>query len=131
MQKKSFKQIDGIDYSDIFDYTSKPETLKFLLVLSAIENFFLKEMDVNAAYLHPKLDKNVYSDQSKSFEKLDRNGKKLACKLKKIIYGLKQAAKRWYQELLTFLNQQMFERSKHDYLIFRKKQRKIIRSNLG
>ena len=117
---KGFKQIEGIEYSDTFAPTSKPETFKILLALSAIENFFLKQMDVKAAYLHPKIDEEVYLEQPKGFEKLDRNGNKLVCKLKKSIYGLKQAAKNWYQELSNFLIQQGFERSKHDYCLFLK-----------
>ena len=117
---KTFKQIEGIEYSDTFAPTSKPETFKILLALSAIENFFLKQMDVKAAYLHPKIDEEVYLEQPKGFEKLDSNGNKLVCKLKKSIYGLKQAAKNWYQELLNFLIQQGFERSKHDYCLFLK-----------
>ena len=68
---KGFKQIEGNDYSDTFAPTSKPETFKILLALSAIENFFLKQMDVKAAYLHPKIDEEVYLEQPKGFEKLD------------------------------------------------------------
>ena len=50
---KEFKHIEGIEYSDTFAPTSKLETFKILLALSAIENFFLKQMDVKAADLHP------------------------------------------------------------------------------
>ena len=117
---KGFKQIEGIEYSDTFAPTSKPETFKILLSLSAIENFFLKQMDAKAAYLHPKIDEEVYLEQPKDFEKLDSNGNKLVCKLKKSIYGLKQAAKNWYHELSNFLIQQGFERSKHYYCLFLK-----------
>ena len=66
-------------------------------------------MDVKAAYLHPKIDEEVYLEQPKGFEKLDSNGNKLVCKLTKSIYGLKQAAKNLYQELSTFQIQQGFE----------------------
>ena len=36
------------------------------------------------------------------------------------MYGLTQAAINWYQELSTFLIQQGFERSRHDYCLFLK-----------
>ena len=77
-------------------------------------------MAVKAAYLHPKMDEEVYLEQPKGFEMLDSNGKKLVCKLKASIYGLKQAAKNWYQELSTSIIQQGFQRSKHDYCLFLK-----------
>ena len=121
---KSFKQTEGIKYSDTFAPTSKPETFKILLALSAIENFFLKQMDVKAAYLHPKINEEVYLEQPKGFEKLDNNGNKLVCKLKKSIYGLKQAAKNWYQELSTFLIQQ-FLREESTITVFFQKNKKI------
>ena len=111
---KSFKQIEGIECSDTFAPTSKPETFKNLIALSAIWNFFLKQMDVEAAYLHPKIDEEVYLEQPRGFDMLVSNVNKLVCKLKNSLYGLKQAAKKWYQELSTSLIQQGFERSKHD-----------------
>ena len=117
---KGFKQIEGIEYSDTFAPTNKHETFKILLALSAIKNFFLKQLDVKEAYLHPKIDEEVYLEQPKGFEKLDSNSNKLVCKLTKSIYGLKQAAKNWYRELSNFLIQQGFERSKHDYCLFLK-----------
>ena len=38
-------------------------------------------MDVKAAYLHYKIDKEIYREQSKIFEMLDSTGGKLVCKL--------------------------------------------------
>ena len=40
--------------------------------------------------------------------------------MNKSLYGLKQAAKNWYEELATFLIQQNFEKSKNDYYLFSK-----------
>ena len=37
---KGFKQIEGIEFSDTFAPTSKPEIFKNVIVLLAIENFF-------------------------------------------------------------------------------------------
>ena len=79
---KDFKHIEGIEYSDTFAPTSKRETFNTLLTLSAIENFFLKQIDVKAAYLHPKIDKEIYLEQPKDFETLHSNGNKLVYKLK-------------------------------------------------
>ena len=49
-------------------------------------------MDVKAAYLHPKIDKEVYLEQPKGFEKLDIKGNKLVSEITKSTYGLKLAA---------------------------------------
>ena len=105
---KGVKQNKGIEYSDTFAPTNKPETFKILLALSAIENCFLKQIYVRAAYLHPKIDEGVYLEQRRGFDMLDSNGNKLVCKLKKSINGLKQTTKNWYQELSTFFNSARF-----------------------
>ena len=77
-------------------------------------------MDVKSAYLHPKIKEEIYVEQPQGFEKFDEKGSKLVCRLNKSIYGLKQAAKNWYEELATFLIQQNFKRSKNDYCLFSK-----------
>ena len=47
---KSFKEIKGIEFPETFAPTSKPETTtEILLALSAIEKFFIKQIDVKAA----------------------------------------------------------------------------------
>ena len=77
-------------------------------------------MDVKSAYLHPEIKEEIYLEQPTGYEKLNSSGKKLVCKLNKSIYGLKQAAKNWYEELANFLIQEKFVRSKNDYCLFTK-----------
>ena len=50
-------------------------------------------MDVKSAYLHPKIKEEISLEQPNDFEKPDPSGKKLVCRFKKSICGLKQAAK--------------------------------------
>ena len=45
------------------------------------------------------------------------------CILNESIYGLKQAAKKWYEELVNLLIQQNFVRSKIHYCLFSKKEK--------
>lgn len=48
-------------------------------------------MDVKTVFLNGELDEEVFMDQPEGFSINGRNGEKLVCKLKKSIYGLKQA----------------------------------------
>ena len=79
-------------------------------------------MDVKSAYLHPKIKEEIYLEQPQDFKKFDEKGSKLVCRLNKSTYGLKQAAKNWYEELATFFIQHNFKKSKNDYCLFSKRE---------
>ena len=51
-------------------------------------------MDVKTTFLNESLEEDVYMDQLEDFSIKDKEH--LACKLKKSIYGLKQASQQWY-----------------------------------
>ena len=51
-------------------------------------------MGVKTAFLNGKLEEEVYMKQPEGFPFSD--GEQLVCKLKKFIYGLKQASRQWY-----------------------------------
>ena len=58
-----FKQIEGIDYSETFAPTSKPDIFRLILSLAVEENFILRQLDVKSSYLHPKIKEAVYLEQ--------------------------------------------------------------------
>ena len=58
-----------------------------------------------------------------ALKKKDPSGKKVVRRLNKSNYGLKQAAKNWYEELANFLIQQNFVRSKNDCCLFGKNEK--------
>ena len=81
-------------------------------------------MDVKSAYLHQKIKVEIYLVQPTGFDETDSSGNKLVCKLNKSMYGLKQGAKSWYEELANLLINQKFCRSKNHHCLFIKKQDK-------
>nr|ABW74556.1 copia-like pol polyprotein [Boechera divaricarpa] len=91
---KGFTQKDGIDYKETFSPVSKKDSLRIVLALVAHYNLELHQMDVKTAFLNGELEEEVYMDQPEGF--VATGNENLVCKLRKSIYGLKQASRQWY-----------------------------------
>ena len=78
-------------------------------------------MDVKIAFLDGDLDEEIYMAQLEGFEKPGKEH--LVCKLRKSLYGSKQAPKQWYHKFDTFLHFQGFNRSNEDPCLYVKKPR--------
>ena len=88
---KGFTQIEGIDYNEIFSLVSCKDSFRIIIALVAYYDLELHQMDVKTTFLNRDLEKNVYMAQPKGFvvEEKERMG----CRMKKSIYGLKQASR--------------------------------------
>ncbi|CAL1388981.1 unnamed protein product [Linum trigynum] len=88
-----------------------------LLAIASIQNWHLHQMDVSNAFLNGDLEEVVYMELPEGLrEKPEYKGK--VCKLKKSLYGLKQASRMWYAKLTESLLAKGFKQSKSDYSIF-------------
>jgi Reverse transcriptase (RNA-dependent DNA polymerase) len=54
----------------------------------------LHQMNVKTTFLNGDIDECIYMSQSPNYDSDD--SKQMVCKLKKSIYGLKQASRQWY-----------------------------------
>lgn len=100
-----------------FSPVVKMTQIHCLIVLDATRTWDLYQLDVNNAFLHGDLSEEVY------MKILDGiiDAPNMVCKLRKSIYGLKQASKTWFEKLVHELLDQDFVQSKNDYSLFLKK----------
>ncbi|KAL6327955.1 hypothetical protein AAG906_031299 [Vitis piasezkii] len=91
---KGFTQKEGIDYKDTFSPVSKKDSLRIIMALVAHFDLELHQMDVKTTFLNGNLDEDIYMEQPEGFVK--KGNEHLVSKLKKSIYGLKQASRQWY-----------------------------------
>ena len=119
---KGLAQVEGLDYFETYAPTCKPETFRTLLAIATQKDLELGQMDVKSAYLHSAIEEEIYLEQPQSFVKQGEDGQTLVCKLNKSIYGLKQAAKNWYESLANLLIKNGFQRSRNDYCLFVRKE---------
>lgn len=112
---KGFHQVHGFDFKETFSPVVKPVTVRTVLTLAISRGWYIKQLDVNNAFLNGILEEEVYMQQPPGFESSD---KKLVCRLQKAIYGLKQAPRAWFERLATTLIQFGFQTSKCDPSLF-------------
>nr|KYP65681.1 Retrovirus-related Pol polyprotein from transposon TNT 1-94 [Cajanus cajan] len=91
---KGFTQKDDIDYKETFSPVSKKDSFRIIMALVAHYDLELHQMDIKTAFLNGNLEENVYMDQPVGF--IEEGKEHMVCKLKKSIYGLKQASRQWY-----------------------------------
>lgn len=91
---KGYTQRPGVDYKETFSPVSRKDSLRIIMALYAHFDLELHQMDVKAAFLNGNLDEVIYMKQPEGF--VVDGQEHLVCRLKKSIYGLKQASRQWY-----------------------------------
>lgn len=112
---KGFTQQEGFDYHETFSHVAKDVTVCSFLTVAAIHDWSLHQMDVHNAFLHGDLDEEIYMDVPQG---LRRQEEKKVCRLRKSLYGLKQASGQWYAKFTSVLTTAGFQQSRHDYALF-------------
>ncbi|KAJ4730414.1 Gag/pol protein [Rhynchospora pubera] len=90
---KGYTQVEGVDYEETFSPVVRFASIRIILALVASMDLELYQMDVKTAFLNGELDKEIYMDQPTGFEAKGEEHK--VCKLRRSIYGLKQASRQW------------------------------------
>jgi hypothetical protein len=121
---KGFSQIEGIDYDELFSPVVRYESVRLIFALAALEQWHLQALDVKTAFLYGKLDEEIYMQQPEGF--VTKGSEKKVLRLKRAIYGLKQAALAWWKELEASMKRLGFTRLFADAGIFRHNKFKVV-----
>lgn len=116
---QGYNQEEGIDFEEIFAPVARLEAIRLLLAYACSMNFQLFQMDVKSAFLNGYINEEVYVKQPPRFE--DFKHPSHVYILKKVLNGLKQAPRAWYDRLSNFLCEKGFEKGKVDKTLFIKK----------
>lgn len=112
---KGYVQKHGIDFDEVFAPVARLESVRMILAVAAHQDWRVHHMDVKAAFLNGELQEEVYVQQPPGFA-MGRAGQVL--KLRKALYGLRQAPRAWYAKLDACLNSLGFTRSDHEHAVY-------------
>jgi hypothetical protein len=95
---------------------SSKDSFRIIMALVAHYDLELHQMDVKTAFLNGNLQENVYMAQPEGF--VVEGKEHMGCKLKKSIYGLKQASRQWYIKFDEVIRSFDFTENKGDNYIY-------------
>jgi len=108
-------QVKGEDYHETFSPVAKMVTVRTLLSLAVAKGWSLHQMDIHNAFLHGDLHDDIYMKLPLGFRPTKPN---VVCKLKKSLYGLRQAPRQWFSKLASALRDYGFQQSPFDHSLF-------------
>ncbi|RVW43274.1 Retrovirus-related Pol polyprotein from transposon RE1 [Vitis vinifera] len=118
---KGYTQTYGIDYTETFAPVAKINTVQVLLSSTANLDWPLQQFDVKNVFLHGELSEEVYMDLPPGCMVSEKQCQKV-CKLKKLLYGLKQSPRAWFGRFTKSMRAFGYRQSNSDHTLFLKKQ---------
>nr|GEY73268.1 hypothetical protein [Tanacetum cinerariifolium] len=112
-------QEEGIDYDEVFAPVARIEAMRLFLAYASFKDFIVYQMDVKSAFLHGKIEEEVYVCQPSRFK--DPGFPDKVYTVEKALYGLHQAPRVWYETMSTYLLDNRFKRGQIDKTLFIKR----------
>lgn len=113
---KGLQQVVMVNYFDTFNHVVKPTTGRVIFSLSVMNQWKIRQVYVNNAFLNRDLMEEVFMEQPAGF--IDVQRLDFVYKLYKSLYSFKKAPRAWYEKLKGCLLQWGFMNSKVDSSLF-------------
>ena len=98
---KGYTQKWSVYLNEVFSPFVRYTFIRVLLVLVALQDLELEQLDVKTAFLHGELEEQIYMQQPEGFTLPGKE--EYVFHLKKSLYGLKQSPRQWYKRFDSFM----------------------------
>jgi hypothetical protein len=115
---EGYAQREGVDFEVVFAPVAKIQTVRLLIAIATQRGWQVHHMNVKLAFLNGELRIEVYVQQPPGFVVQGGSGRVL--KLKKALYGLRQAPRAWNARLDNELTKLGFVRNPLEHAICRR-----------
>nr|GEX21143.1 hypothetical protein [Tanacetum cinerariifolium] len=95
---QGYTQEEGIDYDEVFAPVVRIEVIRLFLAYASLMGFTVYQMDVKSTFLYDTIDEEVYVMQPPGFQ--DPEFLARVYKVEKAMYGLHQAPRAWYDDII-------------------------------
>ena len=92
-----------MDFDEIFAPVVMTPSIRTVLSIAASMNLEVEQLDLKTVFLYGDLEEEIHMQQPEGFVKIGKEH--LVCRLKKSLYGPKQAPRQWYQKFDSFTDQ--------------------------
>ena len=113
---QGFLQQEGVDYNEIFAPVVDSTSISLLLAIANQEDWEMEQMDVVTAFLHGRLEEEVYMKIPPYMN--IQNSENKVLKLKGALYGLKQSSHVWGKTFEDFMLRSGFKQCVMDTCIY-------------
>lgn len=111
---KGYSQVEGIDFFETFSPTGKPASFRVFVAMAAPQGWEIEQMDAVSAFLNCNCEEELYLELPDGY----CGERDMVAKLDKTLYGLKQSARNWSEDVCSFLLSIGFKVSDADACVY-------------
>lgn len=111
---KGYSQVEGVDFFDTFSPTGTPALFRVFVAMAALKGWNIEQMDAVSTFLNCDCAEELYLELPKGY----RGRKNMVARLNKTLYGLKQSACNWNDNVCNFLISIGFQTSDADASVY-------------
>lgn len=111
---KGYSQVEGVDFGETFSPTGKPSSFRVFMAMAASHGSDVEQMDAVSSFLNCDCNEELYLELPDGY----CTDKNMVARLDKTLYGLKQSAKNWSDDVCEFLISTGFKPSDADACVY-------------